>query len=243
MPQAYDSLAEWFEYLNDDCDYVSWSQYFIDTLHKFNAGREGLEMGCGSGAFCRALSNAGFLMTGADISIPMLQRAAQLARQEGLQIPFIQADAVRFKSPKKYDFVIAPNDCYNYIPQDKLLTAFRRALECLKKGGIFWVDVSSEYKFRTKIANNILADDRDDVTYLSFNKLYKDKVETDVTLFIHESDGKFVRKDERHVQYIHTEEEISSALDRAGFVLLAVEGHLGEEKAESDRLNLICRKI
>ena len=70
MPEAYDSLAEWFEYLNDDCDYPVWSQYFIDGLRRLGAGVRGLELGCGSGAFSRALVRAGYRMTGADISAP-----------------------------------------------------------------------------------------------------------------------------------------------------------------------------
>jgi len=137
MTQAYDSLAEWFEYLNDDCDYVSWSQYFIDTLHKFNAGREGLEMGCGSGAFCRALAREGYRMTGADLSAPMLSKAAALAREEGLNIPFVQAYAAKLKTPERYDFILSPNDCYNYVSQKNLPSAIKRAAACLKKGWIF----------------------------------------------------------------------------------------------------------
>ena len=68
MENAYRYLAEWFEYLNDDCDYPKWSQYFIDGLGRLNAGRKGLEIGCGSGAFCRRLVQAGYAMSGADIS-------------------------------------------------------------------------------------------------------------------------------------------------------------------------------
>ena len=60
MNEAYGPLAEWFEYLNDDCDYASWSQYFIDGLASLGAGRHGLELGCGSGAFCRALATMPF---------------------------------------------------------------------------------------------------------------------------------------------------------------------------------------
>lgn len=243
MPQAYDSLAEWFEYLNDDCDYLRWSQYFIEGLRRLHAGNTGLELGCGSGAFCRALSEEGYHMTGADISAPMLSKAAALARKEGLNIPFVCADAAKLKTPVKYDFIIAPNDCYNYIPQNKLLSAFRHAYSCLKKGGIFWGDVSSEYKLREKVANNMFADDREEVTYLSMNSLEGDSVKMEVTLFVRESDGRFTRYDETHTQYIHGEGEISAALKEAGFSEIAFEGHLGESKEKSDRLNFICRKI
>lgn len=242
MPQAYESLAEWFEYLNDDCDYPKWSQYFIEGLRALGAKNKGLELGCGSGAFCRALKRAGYDMTGADISLAMLSAAQKRAYKEGLNIPFIQADACKLRTLERYDFLIAPNDCYNYIPPEKLTTAFRRAANCLKKEGIFWFDVSSEYKLREKVANNIFADDRDEVTYLSFNTLKEDRVETDVTLFVKGSDGNFARYDEKHVQYIHTQGALTSALERAGFEILKTEGHLGEGTEKSDRVNFICRK-
>ena len=241
-PQAYDSLAEWFEYLNDDCDYPQWSQYFIEGLRRLGAGRRGLELGCGSGAFCRALTRAGYTMTGADLSLPMLSKAAELALGEGLQIEFVHADARTLRTPEKFDFILSPNDCYNYLPQASLRAAFRRAHACLKKGGFFWFDVSSSYKLREKIANNIFADDREDVCYLAFNRLFEDRVETDVTLFVRNADGSFRRCDEKHTQYIHEEAEICAALADAGVKVLSVEGHLGAEKTRSDRLNFLCGK-
>ena len=102
--------------------------------------------------------------------------------------------------------------------------------------------MSSPYKLRRKVADNISADDREDVTYLSFNSLDGDRVEMDVTLFVRRSDGAFDRFDEHHTQYIHEEEDVSAALAGAGFSLIRAEGHLGEGKEGSDRLNFICRK-
>ena len=238
----YNRFAQWFEFLNDDCDYIKWSQYFTARLEEFGAGKNGLELGCGSGAFCRLLTRAGYRMTGLDLSRAMLQVALEKAQNEGLNILYIEGDAATFRAPEKYDFILAPNDCYNYIPKEKLPAAFRHAAAALKKGGIFWVDVSSEYKYRNIIANNMFADDRDEVTYLSFNRLEEDRVITDLTLFIREEDGRFSRADERHVQYIHTEEELISALEGAGFCSLRAEGHLGQRKEGSQRLNLLCKK-
>ncbi len=241
MAQAYEYLAEWFEDLNDDCDYPVWSQYFIDTLRALHAGEKGLELGCGSGAFCRALERAGFRMSGADRSAAMLTAAEKRAREEGLPIGFFLADAAALKTPEKYDFILSPNDCFNYLPPQKLERAFRGVRAALQKGGIFFFDVSSEYKLRTKVADTVSADDRDEITYLSFNALKENAVESDVTLFIRRKDGAFERFDEKHLRYIHTEEGLRAALEGAGFTVLRVEGHLGEEKERSDRLNFICR--
>lgn len=240
--QAYDSLAAWFEYLNDDCDYVSWSQYFIQGLSSRGAGNSGLELGCGSGAFCRALSEAGYQMQGADLSPSMLSKAQSLAREKGMAINFFLADAANFSLPKKVDFILSPNDCYNYISPEKLGSAFLHAAAALKKRGIFWFDISSAYKLRKKIADNMFADDRENVTYLCFSRLLPDRVEMDVTLFVRRHDGAFDRFDERHTQYIHEEAEVCERLRAAGFRILSVEGHLGESKEKIDRLNFICQK-
>ncbi len=241
MAQAYDFLAEWFEFLNDDCDYSSWSQYFIEGLSRYGAGKRGLELGCGSGAFSRALAKAGYSMTGADRSAAMLSKAAELARAEGVRIEFVQADAARLNVPAKYDFILSPNDCFNYLPQSALHAAFRSVARCLVSGGIFWFDVSSEYKLREKVANNMFCDDRDDVTYIEIDRLLGDRVQSDVTLFVREGEL-FRRHDETHTRYIHTGEEIYAALGGTGLEIVKFEGHLGEAAEGSDRLNVICKK-
>ncbi len=240
--KAYDSLADWFESLNDDCDYPKWSQYFIDGLAALGAGRDGLEMGCGSGAFCRALTRSGYTMTGVDSSEAMLSRAAFLAGKEGLSIPFYRGDARTFRARHAYDFILSPNDCMNYLAPEDLPRAFAAAYRNLKKGGIFWFDISSPCKLRGKVANTISADDRDDVTYLAFCTDEGDRVRLEVTLFVREGDV-YRRYDETHIEYIHEENAVCSALAEAGFGILRVEGHLGEPKEGSDRLNFLCRKV
>ena len=240
---AYEYLAEWFEYLNDDCDYQKWSQYFIRGLEALQAGRSGLELGCGSGAFSRVLTKNGYTMTGIDRSEAMLTKAAQLAAREGLSIRFLRGDVRNLRALPAFDFLLAPNDCYNYVPPAQLGGAFGKAAACLKRGGLFWFDVSTPCKLRGKVADTVSADDRDDVTYLSFNRSEGNAVIMDVTLFVREKDGRFSRYDEIHTQYIHEEAEIVSALRHAGFDVLNVEGHLGENKEGSDRWNFICRRV
>ncbi len=238
---AYANLAKWFEYLNDDCGYENWSQYFIAKLKGFPL-KEGLDIGCGGGWFTRAFTRAGYQMTGLDISPEMLNYAQERGMKEGMRGAYLLGDISKFHSPKKYDFATAINDCINYLPKNKLDAAFKCVKSALKKGGIFLFDISSEWKIRKKIANTVSVDDRDEVTYLSFNREEKDGVSMEVTLFCREKDGSYQRLDELHRQYIYTEEEILAALQKNGFTLLEVTGHLGEEKEGSDRIMFIAKK-
>ena len=238
---AYTTLAEWFEYLNDDCGYENWSQYLIEKLSAYPL-QTGLDVGCGGGWFTRAFRQYGYDVTGMDASWEMLDVAQRKALQSGIRGEYVLGDITKKKPPKRFDFVTAINDCINYIPKEKLGVALKNIRSGLKKGGIFLFDISSRGKFEKKIANTVSADDREEVTYLSFNKIENDVVTMDVTLFVKRADGAFERKDETHTQYIYDEQEIVSALQDNGFCVLSVEGHLGEDKSLSDRICFLTQR-
>lgn len=238
---AYSTLAEWFEYLNDDCDYEQWSQYLIKTLSAYPLDT-GLDVGCGGGYFTRALERQGYQMTGMDVSAEMLDKAQRTAFSEGVRSEYILGDVSKGKIARKYSFVTAINDCFNYVEKGRLKTALKNVYAALKKGGIFLFDVSSEKKFREKFMDAVNVDDRDDVTYFSFARLDGEIATLDVTLYVKGKDRKYERFDERHVQYVYTEAELSAALEEIGFTVLRVEGHLGENKSISDRLVFLAQK-
>ena len=238
---AYTNLAKWFEYLNDDCDYEKWSQYLIMQLKSFPL-KEGIDIGCGGGWFTRAFQRQGYQMTGMDISPEMLNYAQEKALSSGVRSEYILGDITTKKPQKRFDFATAINDCVNYIPKEKLDKALKNIYACLKLGGVFLFDISSKRKFEKKIADTVCADDREDITYLSFNTRTGDEITMDVTLFCKRQDGAFDRLDEKHTQYIYEEEEIASSLTRCGFTIVSVEGHLGEDKSTSDRICFLARK-
>ncbi len=238
--KPYSALGGAFEYLNDDCGYDEWSQYLINKIKSLGAGRTGLDIGCGNGYFTRALVRAGYDVKGMDISEEMLSRAVEIARREGVKAEFLCGDITKLKLNAKLDFIVAVNDCLNYVPQSKLFTTFSKVKSNLKKGGVFIFDISSEEKLKKDIGNNLFADDGEEVTYLWFNTLKEDRVEMDITVFTRGWDGKYTRADEVQTQYIHSESAVISALQDAGFTV-QTEGHLGGTKDK--RINFICRRV
>ncbi len=237
---AYSALGSAFEYFNDDCGYEQWSQYLIEKLRSLNAGSSGIDIGCGNGYFTRALYKAGYAVTGLDISPQMLSTATELAARGRVKADFVLQDITKLNLNFKPDFAVAVNDCINYIPSEKLKTAFARVYKCLKNGGIFIFDVSSEHKLRHIVGSNLFARDFEDATLLWFNTLSDNKVDMEITVFTRLPDGKYSRADERQTQYIHTEENITEVLQSVGFSVTA-EGHLGGDKTE--RINFICKKL
>ncbi len=244
MKQSYAALGGKFEYLNSDCGYEEWSQYLIKRLRDMGAGECGADIGCGNGYFTRALARAGKQMCGVDISVPMLSRARQLAAEEGVRAEFLLGDITKLKLIKRVDFAVAVNDCLNYVPPQKLAAAFSHVRKNLKKGGAFIFDISSRYKLEKVLANNLFAEDLDDITYLWFNDFDGEKVTMDITVFTPAGGGLFRREEERHVQYAHAVPDVESALAGSGFSVVAAEGHLGAPLGEDAlRVNFVCRAV
>lgn len=236
--EAYSSLAEWYEYLGEDCGYDSWSQYLSDRLSELGI-REGtgLDIGCGTGAITRRLASRGYRMTGFDCSAAMLTEAERRARGVFPRPVFVACDARRIRVPEKADFALCVDDCLNYIPQTDVPAFFKRVAGCLKAGGAFLFDVSSPYKLREIIGSNVFCEEREDIAYLWFNRLAETFVEMELTFFVRGEDGKFTRSAERHIQYIHEEKDLAAAAAGAGFEILSGKA---EEKAE--RLRFVCRR-
>ncbi len=137
MTDAYTSLAEWFEYLNADCDYEKWSQYLYNRLTGLGIrSGKGLDIGCGSGAFTRALAGCGFDMTGYDCSTQMLSKAERLGTCPRVRYILSDARKVRVMGGRA-DFAVCVNDCLNYIPPKDVPSFFARVNGCLRKGGGF----------------------------------------------------------------------------------------------------------
>ena len=240
--KAYNALAPYYEQLITSCDYEQWSQYVFSKLKTYAKGKVGCDLACGSGYFTRFLKKNGYMVYGADCSENMLKEAVRLSNEEQVYINYQRQDIKSFKSFEKLDFITVINDGVNYIAQKDIKKAFKSIYAALKKGGVFMFDVSSSYKLKTVLANNLYGEDTDDVTYLWFNTLKEDSVKMELTFFIKDGD-KYVRKDESHLQYIHELVDLKNALLEVGFDVLETSGHLGEELTfDSQRINFIAIK-
>lgn len=242
MAESYKTLGRWFEYLNADCDYDSWSQYLLSKLKSADVGSSGIDIGCGNGYFTRALNRAGYSVSGMDISPEMLTVARQKAAKEGIRCEFLLGDITKLKLTGKVDFAVAVNDCLNYVPPSKLKSTFVRVYSCLNRGGVFHFDISSEYKIRYILADNMFGEDGDDISYMWFNMPEEDGVTMDLTFFVRGADGRYDRYCETHRQYAHSEESVISALKAAGFSDISTEGHLGSDD-KSQRINFTASKL
>lgn len=240
--EAYSVLSKYYESLAEEDGYEEWGKRVLKLAEKYAKGKKCADLACGSGYFTRLLKKAGYDVFGCDISSEMLTEAEKKSADENLYIEYIKQDISAFKSFEKLDLVTVINDGFNYLGRDKLKRALKAISKNLKSGGALIFDVSSEYKIKNILANNVFAEDLDDLTLLWFNELVENKLTMSLTLFIKDGE-KYVRKDEIHVQYAHSVEFIENALREVGLTPVEIFGKAENGVSENDeRINFVAIK-
>mgnify|MGYP002562211534 FL=1 len=220
----YDAFADVYDLLMEDIDYCAWTQY----LHRFlqrapRKVRKVTEAGCGTGNISICLAQLGYLLTATDLSQEMLAIAAEKARKEGVQIMFARQD-IRQMALGRCDALVCACDVLNYIPQKRLPAFFEQVYAGLAKGGALLFDISSSYKLRYILGNQLFFEDREAVSYFWRNHLQdsENRIAMELTFFMKKGEL-YERRDERQIQYIHETETLLKALQQAGFLAQAYE--------------------
>lgn len=79
--------------------------FLLDELN-LPAGSTILDIGCGTGRHSRELAKRGYRVTGLDLSSEMLANAATMAKDAGVSVQWVHADATSFSLPEQFDAAI-----------------------------------------------------------------------------------------------------------------------------------------
>ena len=239
---AYSALASCYDALMKQEDYAAQIAHLTALLKANCAGKKGVDLGCGSGIFTEALAKIGYRMTGVDLSEEMLTVAQN--RCARYPVSFFLQDIAALRLPEKYDFMTAVTDGFNYIPLKRAEGVLKRIASHLTDGGLLYLDLSSAYKLRNVLGNNLFGEDREGLSDLWFNRLFEDCVEMDLSFFFQQKDGKFIKKEEHHKQYIYETDALQALLKKTGFTVLSVTDKNGAPFDErSERVQILARYI
>lgn len=226
MQLNYSVLAKYYDkFTQNDCDYESWSQYLYKVAGSHNV-REVVDIACGTGKMTQLLAKE-LKVVGVDQSAEMLNVAREKCRTS-----FVAQDMRKLALPHAVDMATCVNDGVNYLKQSELAPFFTRVAANLKTGAPFVFDVSSRYKLAQVVGNNVFYWDDDNETLLWSNNFKGNSVEMNLTLFTRCGEA-YNRFDERHVQFVHGQEEVAQALQATGFHLVEVTSDYGKQLTDT----------
>lgn len=223
---AYVSFAAVYDVFMDNVPYEEWSRNIVEILKEYGIS-EGLllELGCGTGSMTELLAEAGYDMIGVDYSEEMLELAVEKREKSGHDILYLLQDMREFELYGTVKAAVSVCDAMNYITgEEDLLQVFRLVNNYLDPGGIFLFDMNTVYKYEHLLADNTIAENREEGSFIWEN--YYDPGEGineyDLTLYIRDEDGRYRRFEETHYQRAYPVERVLELLKEAGMEVLQV---------------------
>lgn len=250
--EQYTDFASVYDEFMDETPYEQWCENVLHVLKEFSI-EDGLilELGCGTGSMTELLAAKGYDMIGVDYSEDMLNIAQNKKIASGHDILYLNQDMREFELYGTVRAVISICDSVNYLLEDEdLITCFKLVNNYLDPKGIFFFDFNTDYKYETVIGDSVIAENRDDCSFIweNFYDVEEKINEYDLTIFVKEETGNgedmFRRFQETHLQRGYTLAEMKRFLESAGmeFIRAMDADTLGEVTETSERIYCIARE-
>lgn len=216
----YETFASVYDAIMDDTLYDKWTDFSLRHLPKTKNKKQLLELACGTGIQSVRFAQAGFNVTGLDLSQDMLNVAEKRAKSAKKQISFIQGNMLDLSQVGKYDFVTCYSDSICYMQDEvEVGDVFKEVYNALNEDGIFIFDVHSIYQTDEVFPGFSYHENADDFAMVwdTFEDEAPHSVVHELTFFIQEEDGRFTRHDEIHEERTYEILTYDVLLEQAGF--------------------------
>lgn len=255
--QAYTGFAQVYDTFMDNIPYDKWSEYLTELLKKYNI-TDGLilDLGCGTGSITERLAKKGYDMIGIDNSEEMLSIALEKLSEnlsdedieEGRNnILYLLQDMREFELYGTVKAVVSICDSMNYIlSEEDLIKVFRLVNNYLDTDGVFIFDMNTEYKYEKVLADNTIAENREDASFIWDNYYDEEQKlnEYDLTIYVKEEDNLFARFDETHYQKAYSLETMKEIIEKAGMEYVTAYDAFtyDEPKKTSERIYIVAKE-
>ena len=165
---AYTSFARVYDTFMDNVPYKEWADYIAALLSEYGI-TDGLvlDLGCGTGSMTELLAEKGYDMIGVDNSEDMLEIAMEKRIESGHDILYLLQNMQEFELYGTVRAIVSVCDCVNYVTEkNELQEVFRLVNNYLDPQGIFIFDFNTEYKYREVLGNQVIAEDRDECSFI-----------------------------------------------------------------------------
>jgi SAM-dependent methyltransferase len=239
-------IAPHYDALMANVPYWLWAKYVCSLAavsgRPILPGCQLLDLATGTGSVALEFAQAGCIVTGLDLSPPMIAQARQKARRRRLEVRFLCRDVADFDLPPDFDHAVCLYDSLNYLlDPDHIELAFANTRRALKEDGLFIFDVNTIHALEAELFTQQSRPDAE-VAY-RWKSRYDPKTCTSTIRmsFTVAATGERIRIVHRQRAYGDT--ELRSLLHHAGFgEVSAYDGYrVAPPDAESDRVFYVAK--
>ena len=205
-------------------------------------GKAALDLCCGPGRCSIALAQAGFKVTGVDLTKFLLEKARANARAAKAKVEWIQMDMRDFVREGAFDLVLSMFTSFGYFDnKDEDLLVLRNIFNSLKPGGVCLIDVLGKEQL-AKVYQSTTSDILEDGTTIIRRHEIFDSWSRVGNEWIVLRKGRAKRFKFHHT--IYSGQELRDRIFQAGFSNVTLYGNLdGDEYGvNAQRLIAVARK-
>jgi SAM-dependent methyltransferase len=182
-----------------------------------------IDLGCGDGRHAIELAGRGYQITGYDLSLPLLIRAADDAQRRDLRVNFIHGDFRELSFQEQFDAAYCVSTSFGYFDDESNRKVINAVNAALRAGGRFLLDVvNRDYVIRDLPAR---------IWWEGSGCVVLEEVDFNYFTSRLSSKRSVVFEDGRHLEQeisvrCYSLHELGKILHHAGFRVLEVTGHL-----------------
>ena len=222
------------QYLDFEEEVISLHKEFLSLVFEKKLNNI-LDIGCGQGAFVKALHENSIDAFGIDLSDEQIKIAKKNGIKNVSSVPLSQIK-------DKYHCATAIFDVINYIPKNGIKTFFDEVNLVLNQGGYFIFDVNSLFGF-DEVAQGTLSIDLEDKFIVIDANFEENKLITDITLFSLSKNQLFKKEKDYIIQYYYKNSELKNLLKNSGFEVENILNFNLHSEDDSDKFIFICKKL
>lgn len=243
---TYETFARVYDSIMDDSLYDLWTDFSLRHLPKKKNAKL-LELACGTGIQSIRFKQAGFDVTGLDLSQDMLDLAEKRAKSAKVNIPFVQGNMLDLSSVGTFDYVTCYSDSICYMDDEvDVGDVFVQVYQHLNEGGTFIFDVHSTYQTDEVFPGYSYHENAEDFAMVwdTYEDEAPHSVVHELTFFIQDEDGRFTRFDEVHEERTYDLLTYDILLEQAGFNKVKVYADFEDKEPTetSARWFFVCEK-
>jgi len=242
---SYERFAEVYDELMTDipyAQYVEWISRFAPATHYNNL----LDIGCGTGTLACLLHEAGYNVTGIDLSEDMLAVASARMAANGISMPLYAMSMDELDGFDNLDVAIIPIDSINYVKEEaNVFETLKRIYESLRDGGQLFFDVHSLFKMDSIFLDGPFTYDDGEITYVWHTEPgdFEHSVYHQMTFFVQTENGLFERFDEEHFQRTFAIKQYEAWLTELGFTSVEVTSDWSDEAPHDESERIFIRAV